>query len=163
MEEIRKLDGKPFGNKGSLAIALKEKGLTDTYETVERDGGWVGIYMAEKATPKKTLLIKCRVHRSNCDPDNKDMPISVTPNSISNRKTFWPGEEVELTQAHIDILKNSVEEVRLTIPPESGIYAAKDPIAVAKNFYPAMTAEVSQMDNTISMISRTPNYILEMI
>lgn len=163
MEEIRTKDEKPFGNKGSLAIALKGKNLTDTYEAVEKDGGWVGVFVAEKATPKKPRLIKCRVHRSNCDPDNKDTPISVTPNAITNRKVFWPGEEVSLTQSHIDILKNSVEEIRIQIPPESGIYAAKDPVAVAKNYYPAMTAEINPQDNTISMISRTPNYLIEFL
>lgn len=161
MEEIKTKDGKVFGNKGSLAIALKEKNLTDTYEAIEKDGGWVGIFIAEKVKEKK--LIKCRVHRSNCDPDNKDMPISVTPNSISNRKIFWPGEEVELTQSHINILKDSVEEVRLPIPLESGIYASKDPVAVAKNFYPAMTPEIDPMNNMITMVSRIPNYIIETI
>lgn len=161
-EEIRKIDGTPFGNKGSLAIALEQKKLTDTYEAVEKDGGWVGVYFPKTESEPKVKLIKCRVHRSNCDPDNKDMPISVTVNSISNKKTFWPGEEIELTQSHINVLKDSVEEVRLPIPPESGIYASKDPIAVAKNFFPSMTPEVNPVDNTITMISRTPNYIVEL-
>jgi len=158
--EIRKSDGSVFGNKGSLAIALNQKGLTDSHDMVEKDDGWVGMPKVEAVQEK---LIKCRVHRSNCDPDNRDMPISVTVNSISNKKVFWPGEEVLLTQAHINVLKDSVEENRILIPPESGIYASKDPIAVAKNFYPSMRAEVNPTDNTISMISRVPNYIIEKI
>jgi len=158
--EIRKSDGSVFGNKGSLAIALTQKGLTDSHDMVEKDDGWVGI-PKEAVEPEK--LIKCRVHRSNCDPDNRDMPISVTVNSISNKKVFWPGEEVLLTKAHINVLKDSVEENRILIPPESGIYASKDPIAVARNFYPTMRPEVNPSDNTISMISRIPNYIIELV
>ena len=159
MEEIKKIDGTPFGNKGSLAIALKDKGLTATYDPVEKAGGWSGV-AAEKPKPKG---IKCRVQRSNCDPDNRDMPISVTVNSIFNKKKFWPGEEVELTQAHINVLRDSIEEVRIPIPPESGIYSSKDPIALAKNFYPAMSPEVNPADNTITMTSRVPNYIVEVL
>ena len=41
--EIRKTDGEPFGNKGSLAIALKNQGLEDTYEMIEKEGGFVGV------------------------------------------------------------------------------------------------------------------------
>lgn len=111
----------------------------------------------------KPKSIKCRVYRANVDPDNKDMPISVTVNSLSNKKTFWPGEEVELSLSHVAVLKNSVEETRIQIPPESGIYASKDPVAVAKNFYPSMVPEVSQIDNTISMVSKIPNYIIETV
>lgn len=158
--EIRKSDGSVFGNKGSLAIALTQKGLTDSHDMVEKDDGWVGI-PKNAATPEK--LIKCRVHRSNCDPDNRDMPISITVNTISKKKVFWPGEEVLLTKSHINVLKDSVEENRILIPPESGIYASKDPIAVARNFYPAMRPEVNPSDNTISMISRIPNYIIELV
>ena len=158
MEEITKEDGTAFGSKGSLAMVLKQKGLTDTYETVETTEGFVGV-------PKrvKDKLIKCRVYRSNVDPDNRDMHISVTHNSLAHKKIFWPGEEVELTEGQINILKDSVEENRLFIPAESGIYASKDPIAVAKNFYPNMRAEVNPTDNTISMISRVPNFIVELV
>jgi len=166
MEEIRKTDGTAFGNKGSLVIAIEQKGLQkDQYNMVEKDGGWVGISIEKDELPKKEKpkLFKCRVFRSNCDPDNRDMPISITPNTISQRKVFWPGEEVELNQMHINILKDSAEETRLPIPADSGIYASKDPIAVAKNFYPSMKAEINPMDNTICMISRVPNYIVELI
>jgi len=162
MKNITKKDGTVFGNRGSAAAALKIKGLTDTYEVIVKGKGFIGVPKAKGTAPKKQKLIKCRVYRSNVDPDNRDTPISVTHNSISNRKTFWPGQEVDLTQGHINILKDSVEESRINIPPESGIYASKDPVAVAKNFYPNMQAEVNQADNSITMVSRIPNYIVEL-
>lgn len=165
-QEIRKNDGLPFTSKATLSSVLSKKGLIDQYDMVEKDGEWIGVLItADSAQEPKPgeKLIKCRVYRSNCDPDNKDMPISVTVNSITNKKTFWPGEEVELSSSHIDVLKNSVEEVRIPIPPESGVYSSTNPIAVAKNFYPSMQAEVNPVDNTITMISRTPNYIIETV
>jgi hypothetical protein len=162
MEQILTKNGEPFGNKASLISALQQKGLVENYDAIEKDGGWVGIPKVKKdKEPPLGKVVKCRVYRSNVDPDNRDMPISVTVNSISNKKIFWPGEEVELSEAHINVLKDSVEETRIHIPPESGIYASKDPIAVARNFYPNMKAEVNPMDNTISMVSRVPNFLVE--
>jgi len=160
MEEIRTAGGAEFGNKGTLAIALKQKGLTDTYEAIEKDGGWVGI---PKKGQKKEKLTKCSVHRTNCDPDNKDNPISITVNTANNKKVFWPGQEVELTDSQIGVLKNSVEEVKLTIPPESGVYESQNPIALARSYYPTMTPSVDQASGMIDMISRTPNYIIEAV
>lgn len=164
MEEIRKSNNTAFGSKAALASVLQAKGLTG-YELVEKEDGWVGVYKEEKEVmvPSKKKLVKCRVFRANIDPDNKDLPISVTPNTFSNKKTFWPGQETKLTKTHLNILRDSVEEARIPIPPESGIYASKDPIAVAKNFYPSMSAEVNPVDNTITMVSRSPNYIIEIL
>lgn len=156
--EIRKADGEPFGNKGSLAIALKNQGIENTYEAIEKDGGFIGVPIV--ATKK---LTKCRVHRSNVDPDNKDMVISLTVNSISNKKTFWPGEEVELTQSQISVLKDSVEEVRIEIPPESGIYSSKDPVSVAKAQNPGFSAEIDRATGLITLVQRVPNYIIEVV
>lgn len=180
MKEITKKDGTPFGNKGSLAMVLKDKGLTDTHEIVAKGAGFVGQFNAngtpkvdavisevDKAAALKTKpevkLIKVRVFRSNVDPDNRDTPISVTLNTLNRKRIFWPGEEVELEKGHLNILKDSVEEVNILIPPESGIYASRDPIAVAKNFYPNMQARVNPTDNTITMTSRIPNYIIEYV
>lgn len=165
MEQILTSEGKPFDTKNSAIFELKHKGMDETYEPIlMQGGGWVGV--KKKNNKKETgsslgKMVKCRVYRSNVDPDNRDMPISVTVNSISNKKTFWPGEEVLLSEAHINVLKDSVEESRIHIPAESGIYASKDPVAVARNFYPSMKAEVDPVDNTISMVSRVPNFLVE--
>ena len=56
-------------------------------------------------TKPKQKTKKVRVHRSNVDPDNKDVQISVCVNTAANRKIFWPGEEVELTESQIGALK----------------------------------------------------------
>jgi len=167
MGEIRKEDGTPFGNKGSLVMALQRQELTDTYEMVEKEGGWVGVKKTEcppkETKPQKPKVTKCRVHRSNCDPDNRDMQISVTVNNAANKKVFWPGQEVELTDSQLGVLRDSVEEVKLVIPPESAVYSAKDPVAVARGYYPNMTAEVASATGIISMVSRIPNFIVEAV
>lgn len=150
--------GEPFAKKGVLAMALQKSGLKDQYEPFEIESGkWVG---RKKEKPK---TIKCRVHRSNVDPDNKDLMISINVNEKSKKKVFFPGQEVELLEEHINVLRNSVEEVRLTIPAESGIYESANPVQVAKNFYPNMAAQVDPASGLITMIQRTPNYIIERI
>lgn len=161
-QEIRKNDGLPFTTKAALSSVLAKKGIAEHYDMVEEDGEWIGT-LNTGSEAAKSELIKCRVYRSNVDPDNKDMPISVTVNNISNKKIFWPGEEVLLSQAHIDVLKNSIDSVRIPIPAESGIYSSANPEAVARNFYPSMMVERNRIDNTIIMTSKTPNFIIETI
>jgi hypothetical protein len=155
-ERIVTESGEPFGKKGALVMALQRLNLEKQYDLVETEPGkWVG---QKKKSPK---LIKCRVHRSNVDPDNRDLIININVNQTSKKKSFFPGQEVELSPEHISVLKDSVEEVRLAIPLESGIYESANPLQVAKNFYPNMTPEVDPASGVITMIQRTPNYIIE--
>ena len=121
----------------------------------------LGIKIEEKKAGRPKKFTKVRVHRSNVDPDNKDTIISVCVNSPAERKRFWPGEEVKLTEAQIGVLKNSVDEVRIEIPSDSGIYQSKNPLVVAKNSYQGMTPEQDQVTGIIIMTSRSPNYIIE--
>ncbi len=165
MEDIKKIDGTLFGNKASLVAVLKQKGFEDTHEAIEKEDGWVGVIKpaTKKPNASKEKLIKCRVHRTNCDPENKDMPISVTVNTANNKRVFWPGQEVELTASQIGVLKDSVQETSLPIPPESGIYDSQNPMALAKAYFPTMTPITDPVTGTINMVSRTPNYIVESI
>ena len=168
MEEIRKSDGTPFATKNALLMTLGKKKLTDTYEAVEKDGGWVGVKKSEEVKPKKVGFKnmptrKYIIHRTNCDPDNKNLPISITVNNIANKKVFWPGVEVELNESQIGVLKDSVEETKLDIPMESGIYESQNPMALAQSFYPNMIARRSEVTGIITMVQRTPNYIIEIV
>jgi len=115
----------------------------------------------KKRGPKAKTLV--RVHRSNVDPDNRNLPIYVCVNNPSEKLTFWPGEEVKLTESQISVLKDSVEEVRIIIPSESGIYEAKNPIVAAKNYYPDMTPAKDPVTGLIVMTQRVPNYIIETV
>jgi hypothetical protein len=166
MEEIRREDGDVFKSKAPLAAALSQRGLTESYNIIEKEDGFVAVpkepgEITNKVVPKNKKVKKYRVHRSNCDPDNKDVLISVTFNTAANRMAFWPGEEVELTESQVNVLKNSVEEVRIVLPPESGVYSSENPLVVAKSFYPNMQAELDRSTNLITMVQRTPNYIIE--
>jgi len=119
--------------------------------------------MAEETKKREAPRRKVRVHRNNVDQDNADMIISVCVNDAKNRKKFQPGEEIVLSKAEIETLRNSVEETRLYIPPDSGIYQAKDPLSVARNQYPGMRPELDRVTGQIVMVSRTPNYVIEYV
>lgn len=176
--------GGSFGNKGSLAIALKNAGLQDSYEAAEfKGGGWVGVprenfanggekdnVLAQKppneeafSPPVSSKTVKVRVHRANMDPENSNLQISLCVNSSMNRKIFYPGEEVELTPSEIESLKDSVEETQIIVPPGSGIYQTQDPMALAKNQYPGMAPTRDSRTNLIVMVKRIPNYIIEVV
>jgi len=98
MEDIKKIDGTLFGNKASLVAVLKQKGFEDTHEAIEKEDGWVGVIKpaTKKPNASKEKLIKCRVHRTNCDPENKDMPISVTVTRRTIKGCFGRGRKLNL-------------------------------------------------------------------
>jgi len=165
-EIIKKSNGEPFGKKGHAENALRLKKLTDSYKIVEYEGG--GFVCVPKTSEEKLVAKsakpktkRVRIHRASGSPENKDLQISICVNNAKNRKKFFPGEEVELTQSEISVLRDSVEENALYIPPDSGIYAARDPLAIARNQYPGMTAKYDQVTGQIKMIKRTLNYIIE--
>ena len=172
-EIIKKSDGKPFSKKGHAVNALRLKGLSDTYEVIEYEGGgYVCIPKNDdKLTTSKEQVLpavdkqpktkKVKIYRSSGAPENQDLVISVCVNNPKNRKKFYPGEEVELTITEIDVLRNSVEENALFIPPDSGIYQAKEPLSVARNQYPGMAAGYDHVTGLIKMVKRTPNYMIE--
>jgi len=173
-------DGKPFEDKDSALKALEEQELSETHEPIqlEKGAGWAGV---EKSPTKKDITTekdvptpekvafkdmptkKYIIHRANVDPDNRDLPISITVNSINNKKMFWPGEEVDLNASQIGVLKDSVEEIELEIPDESGIYESKNPVALAKSYYPNMRATRSSVTGRIVMTQRIPNYYFEQV
>lgn len=157
-------DNKPFLQKGACVIAISRKKLNATHEPIAVPGGFVGRKVEKKPkVPKKALEcnIKCRVTRTNIDPDNTDMPISVTVNDRRNKREFLPGQEVMLSRAHINVLRDSVEETRLFIPTDSGIYTSADPLGFARRQYPGMIAMEDPRTGQIMMVNRVPNYIIE--
>jgi len=157
---------KPFEKKGACVIALTQKKLRATHEPVAVSNGFVGRKVEEKTKePIKPLTsdIKCRVTRTNTDPDNANMPISAIVNDRKNKREFLPGQVVKLSQAHINVLRDSVEETMLIIPDDSGIYEAKDPLTLAKNQYPGLTPEYDPITGQIICKRRTANYVVEIL
>ena len=157
-------EGRPFEKKGACVIALTQKKLRATHEPVAVPGGFIGRKVEEEPKePVKPLVcnIKCRVTRTNIDPDNANLKITATVNDRKNKREFYPGQEVMLSRGHIDVLKNSVEETRFHIPGDSGIYESRDPLAMARNQYPSMTASIDPLTGQIIMTRRVPNYIVE--
>lgn len=169
MEEkfFKPADGGVFRTREAITAALVEKGVTDKYKIVIDGLGYVGVL--KKLPAKKKVANKAKksnryiVHRSNVDPDNNSLPITVTANNLSSKKVFLPGSEVTLTESQLDVLRNSVEEVRLDIPVDSAIYSSPDPMALAQNMYPGMLPKTDESTGGIFVTKRTPNYIIESV
>ncbi len=115
----------------------------------------------QKPNKKEVIKKKYRIYRSNVDPDNKDIPISINANTTAGKKQFSPGEEVELSDTQISILRDAVDETMIQIPLESGIYTSNNPAALAKNLYPSMVPYTDPATGGITMVNRSPNYIIE--
>lgn len=159
-------ENRPFERKGACVIALTQKKLRATHEPVAVPGGFIGRKVEEEIKePVKPLVcdIKCRVTRTNIDPDNANMVITTTVNHRKNKREFLPGQEVLLSRAHVDVLRRSVEETKLYIQEDSGIYESRDPMAMARSQYPGMIAEICPLTGQIAMVRRVPNYIVEEI
>ncbi len=126
---------------------------------------------AETAPPAKAKklngnLIRCKVHRRNCDETNAMIPITVNTCNLKTggKKIFVPGTEVMLTPTHIEILKlGAVEPHDIIIPGESGIYQAADPLAAAAANYPGYTIHRDKIDGTLHATMDVPNYIVEVL
>ena len=164
--DILTKEGKPYEKKGACVIALTQKKLRATHEPVAVPGGFIGrkVDVKPKASIKPLVCnIECRVTRTNVDPDNAMVPISVTVNDRKNKREFSPGTVVKLSKAHIDVLRNSVEETKLVIPGDSGIYESKDPLALARSQYPDMIASYDQQTGEIICTRRVPNYVVEVL
>lgn len=158
----------PFKSRAAAKKAMETMGLGENYKVVPVAGGDGFALMlktnetpAQPKTKKDEHLRRVRVHRLNVSPENKNLPIFVCVNNTSNRKLFQPGEEVELSGGQIDALKNSVEEIFFEIPAESGIYESSNPLSVAKNQYPTLTAKRDSTTGLINMTSYSPNYMIE--
>ena len=118
----------------------------------------------KKIDPLRGERIKVRVHRSNVDPDNKDLPIKVNDLGMppkEGKRMFAPGQIVELTRSQISILRDSVEETTIELPDGSGIYNAANPLKLAEDHFPGYTAQQSPTTGQILLTRRTPNYIIE--
>lgn len=171
--------GEGFQSRQALVGKLNSQKLFKFYDLTERPGvGWIGILKEsldppdtsnqetstapEEPEPVKTTW-KCRVLRANVDEANKSLVISVTANSISGRKQFHPGQEVDLTEAQINILIDSVEDTQIAIPPTSAIYESPPDrqLQLASNFFPDMQPVRNNATGMITMVKHAPNYIIQ--
>lgn len=162
--DILTKDNKPYERKGACVIALTHKDLRASHEPVAVPGGFIGRKVDIKAKPTVkplTCEIECRVTRTNVDPDNANVPIMVCVNDRKNKREFNPGQVVKLSQAHIDVLRNSVEETLLVIPGDSGIYESADPLVLARNQYPDMMPSYNPQTGEINCTRRVANYVVE--
>lgn len=115
-----------------------------------------------KKNENPVKIIKCKVHRTNTDPDNKDIPIVVNAvGSAIGRKVFAPGQIVDLNPTQIDILQNAIEEHEIPIADDSGIYESANPKRLAEQYYPGYSARIDTITGQITMVKRIPNYIIE--
>lgn len=112
--------------------------------------------------PARKRRLKVIVHRLNVDDDNKDLPITINDLGDPNgRIVFSPGKPVELTQAQLNILKDSVEENEIVVPEGSGIYETSNPVQAAETNYPGFRATLDRETGQIILRRRTPNFMIE--
>lgn len=119
--------------------------------------------MAEQEGRGRPSRVRVRVHWANVDPANKGLVISVCVNKASNRIRFHPGEEVKLTPAQLNVLRDSVDETTFQVPAYSGIYQSQHPLVAAQASYPNMKPEMDRATGIITVRQRTPNYIIEQL
>lgn len=101
---------------------------------------------------------KVKVYRMD---QNRDEPIRLCVNDRKNRKVFWPGQEVVLTESEIQALKDSVEPKRIEIPEDSEIYQQADPRLAAMQRNPGWDAEYDLLQGVVYLTSTSPLFVIQ--
>jgi len=120
--------------------------------------------MTEEKKILKPRFFKVKVHRTNIEPENAQLMITVHPignnPELGGKKQFLPGQVVELTAAQIGILKNPVE-TSFQVPDSSGIYEERNPIIAAKSQFPDFEFKRDKVSGNLIAFKSTPNYFVE--
>jgi len=101
---------------------------------------------------------RVKVHRMD---GNKHLPITVTVNTRRNRREFWPGQEVELTEQQIGALKDAIVSHNIPISEGSGVYESNNPKAEAMRQNPGWDATVDIASATVFLHKDEPVYVVE--
>ena len=110
--------------------------------------------------PRK-IVKKVMVNRMNVDEKNQHLEIVVNDLGMAGgRKSFYPGQEVELTMVQINILKDAVERTRIDIPAGSGVYEAENPLMAARTQFPGFRAVSDRHTGMIYAERTRPNYTI---
>lgn len=110
-------------------------------------------------TDPRKIIRRVIVNRLNVDTKNQNLIVTVNDLGAHNgRKSFYPGQEVELSQVHINILKDAAERINLEIPPSSGIYESADPVKAARAQYPGFSVNQNKTSGVVSIERVQPNY-----
>ena len=147
-------------NKGALTKALKDTRLIHDYTVLplQNNAGWVGL---RRGLSERKF--KIRLYHSNMDPLNKNLPVDVGANSPMNKSRIIPGQESTVSESQLNTLNVAVEDTQINIPADSGIYEARDPEALAQLQYEDMIPVRDKLTNLITMVKRTPNFIIQVL
>lgn len=111
-----------------------------------------------EADPRK-IVKRVIVHWMNAAEGNQNQEITVNDLGMENgRKSFYPGQEIDLTMTQIGILKDAVERMRVDIPIGSGAYESDNPIRIVQQQYPGFQVKRRTSDGMIYAERIKPNY-----
>lgn len=101
------------------------------------------------------------VSRLNVDTENQDLEIVVNDlGAPSGRKSFFPGQEVDLSLVQIGILKDAVERNHIDIPAGSGVYEDSNPMDAARQMFPGFTIKQNSHTGGLYAEKHRPNYAI---
>lgn len=101
---------------------------------------------------------RVKVHRTD---ENRHAPITVYVNEPKNKREFFPGQAVELSEQLIEALKLAREESMIEIPENSGIYEAENPRLEAQAQNPGWDVETDFSTGTLYLKRSSPRYVIE--
>jgi len=94
-----------------------------------------------KTDPRRTLL-RVIVHHLDMEGKAKEAPIPVNDlgDHAHGKAVCYPGKESILSQVQVNILKDAIEPIIVSVPEGSGIYAEADPLKSAESHFPLFKA-----------------------
>ena len=128
-----------------------------------KGGGKVTVAESPKVRKYWAEEVTVKVFRINCPDEMRQSMIDLCVNNFSNKKPIRPGVPTKLTRSEAMALEQAKFEITFHIPETSGVYTKPDPIAAAKELYPAYDVQKNWRTGLIDVSKGEPQYMIQYV
>lgn len=105
------------------------------------------------AVEMRSTLLRVIVHHLDMEGAAKDSPIPVNDlgDHAHGKAICFPGKETILSAVQVNILKDAIEPIMVSVPEGSGIYAEANPLRAAEAQFPLFVASRDRATGLIKL------------
>jgi hypothetical protein len=119
----------------------------------------------DKQNDPRRQLFRVVVNHLLAEGKERDNPIPVNDlgDLAHGRAVCWPNQETILSRVQINILKDAVERLSVTVPEGSGIYEEINPLQAAQGQFPGYKAQWDYNTNQVMLIKERPRFAINVV